>query len=113
MSIKVYVAGPYSQGDVAANVSVAVSAGEVLHNAGIVPYIPHLSHFWHFKFPKPYIQWLDYDNEWLTLGRSLGLPIFTRVDEVIAWAQVNYADEVKRATDRLAEAARLSIPLPK
>jgi len=63
--IKVYIAGPYSKGDVAINVRNAIAAGDRLYEAGFVPFIPHFTHFWHMLFPKEYERWLEYDNYWL------------------------------------------------
>lgn len=64
---RVYVAGPYTQGDVALNVRRAIEAGHLLLEAGHIPYIPHLTHFWHLVFPRPYEDWLDLDNKWLPM----------------------------------------------
>lgn len=63
--MKVYVAGPYSIGDVGANVRDAIIAGDRLLQAGHDPYIPHLNHFWHMIRPHAYNRWLDLDLRWL------------------------------------------------
>jgi len=63
--IKVYIAGPYTHGDVAVNVRNAIDAAEVLFSSGFVPYVPHLTHFWHMIHHRPYEDWLSLDNEWL------------------------------------------------
>ncbi len=63
--LKVYVAGPYTKGDVAVNVREAIKVGNELFDLGFLPYIPHLTHFWHLIFPRTYKDWLDYDNEFL------------------------------------------------
>lgn len=68
---RVYVAGPYSKGDVALNVRRAIETGHLLLEAGHVPYIPHLTHFRHMLFPRPYEEWLAYDNQWLPLCHVL------------------------------------------
>ncbi len=65
MRIKVYVAGPYSKGDVALNVRRAMDTADLLVDLGFVPFVPHLTHFWHMAFPRPYEFWLEYDNEFL------------------------------------------------
>ncbi len=62
---KIYVAGPYSGGDVAINVREAIKAGDEIEAKGFAPYIPHLTHFWHMFFPKPYEKWLEIDNHWV------------------------------------------------
>ena len=64
--IKVYIAGPYTKGDVALNVRAALQVADYLANKpGVIPYVPHLTHFWHLTFPRPYQFWLDYDMVWL------------------------------------------------
>ena len=63
--LKVYIAGPYSGGDVMRNISDALTQGEELLFYDYIPFIPHLSGFWHFKRPRPYNMWLEYDIEWL------------------------------------------------
>ena len=62
---RVYVAGPYTKGDVAVNVRTAIDAGEQLLNAGFAPYIPHYTHFWHIHYPHDWQTWLALDKEWL------------------------------------------------
>jgi hypothetical protein len=101
--LKVYVAGPYSKGDVAVNVRDAIAAGDQLLGLGYVPYIPHFTHFWHMLFPKPYERWLEYDNHWIpccdvllrlpgdsggadkevALAQSLGKPIVYSIGELM------------------------------
>ncbi len=98
---RVYVAGPYTKGDVAVNVREAVRVSDELLRLGYAPYCPHLTHFWHMLFPSEYQTWLDLDNEWVTccdtllripgessgadkevaLAESLGLPVFFSVKE--------------------------------
>ncbi len=71
MKKKIYVAGPYSKGDVAQNVRNAILASDRLLALGYTPYCPHFTHFWHFLCPHEYEVWLDYDNEWLSLCDGL------------------------------------------
>lgn len=61
----VYIAGPYTQGDVALNVREAITTGDAVAEIGYIPYIPHLSHFWHLVKPREYDWWLAYDLKWL------------------------------------------------
>ena len=63
--MRVYVAGPYSKGDVAVNVREAIYAGNYIADLGHFPFIPHLTHFWHLVQPHEYEFWLDQDMEWL------------------------------------------------
>ena len=102
---RVYVAGPYTQGDPAVNVRNAIQAGDDLMTAGYAVFIPHLSHFQHLLFPGPYQDWIDHDNEWVPacdavlrlpgdspgadkeveLAEHLGLPVFGSVKELCAY----------------------------
>jgi len=63
--MKVYIAGPYTIGDVAQNVRNAIEAGDQVLKLGHIPFIPHMMHFWHLLFPGPYEQWLQWDLSWL------------------------------------------------
>ena len=98
--MRVYVAGPYTKGDVALNVRRALAAGQQLVEAGHAPFVPHLTHFWHLVFPGPYEQWIRLDLEWLPfcnalvrlsgesagadgevkVAMSLGIPCYTSVE---------------------------------
>lgn len=63
--MRIYVAGPYSKGDVAENVRAAILAADEVSALHHLPYVPHLTHFWHLVSPKPYRWWLEYDALWL------------------------------------------------
>lgn len=104
---KVYVAGPYSKGDVEQNVKRAIEIGNGIAYLGMVPFIPHLTHYWDMRWPHSYQFWLNYDNEWLTvcdalyrfsgessgadaeegLARSLGIPIFYNMTDLEDWSK--------------------------
>jgi Domain of unknown function (DUF4406) len=103
MIARVYVAGPYSQGDVGKNVHAAYDAANRLADLGFAPFVPHATHFWHLLFPRPYRFWLDLDNEFLpfcdavlrlpgpsngadkevAFARSLQIPVFTELDALV------------------------------
>ncbi len=68
---KIYIAGPYTKGDVAVNVGNAIAVANRLKDAGYAPYVPHLTHFWHLLFPRPYEDWLELDNQFLPLCDAL------------------------------------------
>lgn len=61
----IYVAGPYSGGDVVQNVRKAVSVSVELRDRGLVPICPHLSMFAHYLCPRGYEFWLEWDLTWL------------------------------------------------
>ncbi len=50
----VYVAGPYTGGDVAMNVRQAKEAADALIEDGYAPHVPHLYHFLHMHNPRVY-----------------------------------------------------------
>lgn len=64
---KIYIAGPYTKGDVAENVRTAVLVGDRLAKAGYAPFIPHLTYFWHLLCPHDWEFWLEQDLEWLAV----------------------------------------------
>ena len=61
----VYVAGPYTLGDVVQNVRAACAAAEAIVRAGHTPFVPHLCHLWHLVSPHHHEYWMDYDRAWL------------------------------------------------
>ncbi len=103
--MRVYIAGPYTKGDVALNVRRAIEAGNRVAEAGHYPFIPHFSHVWHLLCPHEYRFWMRQDLAWLPLcealirlpGESsgadeevqradlLGIPVFRSVEEFLAW----------------------------
>lgn len=106
--IYVYVAGPLSLGDTTINVRRAVDVADALASHGrIVPFVPHLSHFWHFAHMHPYEFWLDMDLAWLekcdavlrlsgsSMGadrevshaKQLGIPVFYNISSLVMWAE--------------------------
>lgn len=64
--LRIYIAGPYTHGDVAVNVHRAMLAGMSILDAGHLPFIPHLNHFLHMSYLRPYEAWLQFDLSWLT-----------------------------------------------
>ena len=78
--MRIYIASPYTRGDLMLNIRVAIDAAEALVAKGHTPYIPHLSALWHLVAPHPVGFWYAYDLEWLVLcdavlrlpGASLG-----------------------------------------
>lgn len=94
----IYIAGPYSHPtDSMPNVKKAIEVADLLIESGktcgieIIPFIPHLCHFWeqHGK-PKDYETWMQFDENWLSkcdmifvINRSKG------VDREMAFAQHN------------------------
>ena len=61
----IYVASPYTKGDVAVNVRNNLAVADQLAQAGFYPFAPLLTHFWHLLFPHPYEFWCEHDNAWI------------------------------------------------
>lgn len=123
--LRVYVAGPYTLGDVALNVRAAVLAAETLRNAGHFPYVPHLSHYWHTMFPRGYEDWMELGLAYLitchamvrlpgespgsdrevAFARAHGIPVYGSVMDLI------YAQEASHdAPDRVPDLAGVRPP---
>jgi uncharacterized protein DUF4406 len=103
MIARVYIAGPYTKGDVAVNVRNAYEAANTLADLGFAPFVPHATHFWHMLFPRPYEFWLSLDREFLPccaavlrlpgesagaekevhLAQALGIPVFTEINSLV------------------------------
>lgn len=58
----IYIAAPYTKGDVAENVHNAIKAADRLVDADYMVYVPHLTHFWHIMSPKPWEFWMELDS---------------------------------------------------
>lgn len=104
MVARVYIAGPYTKGDVALNVRNAFEAANQLADLGFAPFVPHATHFWHMLFPRPYESWLEIDREFIpccaavlrlsgesggadkevALAQRLNIPVFTSISELDA-----------------------------
>lgn len=63
--IKVYIASPYTIGDVAVNVRRQIDAYDKLLTFGFLPFAPLYSHYQHMFHPRSYEEWMDIDFEWL------------------------------------------------
>jgi hypothetical protein len=63
--IKVYIASPYSNGDIAINVRFQLDITNKLLDLGFYPFTPLYSHFQHMFNPRPYKDWMRMDFVWL------------------------------------------------
>ena len=63
--IKVYIASPYTLGDVAVNVKAQLDMADVLMDKGFAPFAPLYSHFQHMAHPRPYQDWIKIDLVWV------------------------------------------------
>jgi len=103
--IKVYIASPYTLGDVAVNVKRQIDTYDILVTKGFYPFAPLFSHFQHMFHPRPYQDWLEQDEIWVNVcdcllrldGESSGAdkevqwaikagkPVFYSVEELITF----------------------------
>lgn len=58
---RIYIASPYTNGDVAVNVRAQLKAADELMNMGFCPIVPLYSHFQHMFKPRPYEDWIAID----------------------------------------------------
>lgn len=101
--MRIYIAAPYTKGDVAINVNRVFKVADKLVAKGHIPYIPHWTHFWHLISPKDYSFWITYDETFIvhwaeallrlegescgadnevSLARSLGIPVYYNIEEI-------------------------------
>lgn len=103
--IKVYIASPYTLGDLAVNVKRQMDVAHILIEEGFAPFVPLYSHFQHMAHPQPYSTWIKLDLEWVEscdcllrlegesegadgevrYAKELGIKIFYSVDELIQY----------------------------
>jgi len=101
--IKVYVSGPFSHGDEAKNVEIAVDRGEELLQLGFIPYVPHLNEVWSKYHPHTWDEWLEFDKFWVSqcdaliripgispggdvevnYAITLGIPVFYETEDLL------------------------------
>ncbi|MFW5847682.1 MAG: DUF4406 domain-containing protein [bacterium] len=62
---KVYIASPYTYGDVGENVKRQIDAAETLISEGYAPYVPIYYHFQHIAHPHGYETWMKLCFEWV------------------------------------------------
>ena len=61
----VYIASPYTHGDVAVNVKNQMDTFIKLRENGFVPIAPLMCHFIHISHPRDYDFWFDTAVDWL------------------------------------------------
>ena len=57
----IYIASPYTKGDVAANVCLQIEAAHTIMDMGHCPVAPLLSHYLHIHRQRHYQDWIDID----------------------------------------------------
>lgn len=68
---KIYIASPYTKGDVAVNVKRQIDCADELMNLGYAPFAPLYSHFQHMAHPRAYEDWVRIDLVWVTVCDAL------------------------------------------
>lgn len=101
----VYIASPYTKGDVALNVRKSLEVADMLWESGFIPYAPLLTHFWHLIIPHEPDFWYALDNEWVIrcdcllrlegestgadnevkLAIEKGIPVYYSIGDLIRW----------------------------
>lgn len=64
--ICVYIASPYTLGDVAVNVKRQHDAFHEILAAGFYPYMPLFAHYQHLIHPEEYEKWMEWDMIWIS-----------------------------------------------
>lgn len=89
---RVYIAGPYTKGDLNKNIRVAMEAAETVISMGFSPFIPHLYFFVELAgYTHGYETWMRIDQDFLydcqicirVPGESSG------ADREVAWCMKN------------------------
>jgi len=108
--MKVYIASPYTIGDVAVNVKVQMDMADILMDEGFLPFVPLYSHFQHMAHPRPYEDWIYMDLEWIkscdallrlpgeskgadgevNFAKQLGIPVFYNIKDLKFYKRNNY-----------------------
>lgn len=63
--MRVYIAGPLTQGDNFHNIHAALNTAQLLLETGHFPFVPHLTALWDIVIPNAYETWIAYDLGWL------------------------------------------------
>ena len=68
---RIYIASPYSKGDVAVNVKKQIDVADKLISLGYAPFVPLLFHFQHLIHPRPYDDWVRLDLAWIGVCQAV------------------------------------------
>lgn len=103
----VYIAGPYSKPDPVENTHLSIKKGMELYRTGLMTVlIPHVTLMMHLIEPHELQYWYDFDltqiphctavyrlpgdssgaDTEVEFARSIGLPVFTDEEALLAWA---------------------------
>lgn len=91
--IKVFITGPYTNGDVAQNVKNAMDMANRLIELGFAPFCPHLTHFLHMNNWQPYEKWIMIDKAFLKCCDAI-IILQTDIPSKGSKEEVSYATEL-------------------
>jgi len=100
--LRVYIAGPMSLGDHAANTQAFIFAADAVMAMGHTVFVPALTNLWNIISWHPREFWLDYDLQWLAqcnaflrlpgesagadqeevYARAQGIPVYRSIEEI-------------------------------
>lgn len=103
--VTIYVAGPYSHGDIDKNVKKALDTCNKLINIGAATFCPHTFHYLNQRQSRTWDEWMQLCLKWVSvcdafyrikgyspgsdketaMAFDLGKPIFKSIDEVKKW----------------------------
>lgn len=61
---RVFISAPYTK-DPSLWTAKTIDFANIILKKGGIPFIPHLTHFWHNQTPKDWEEWIVYDTYWL------------------------------------------------
>jgi len=89
--MRVYIAGPYTQGDRSEIMRRAMRAMDQLIAAGHEPFLPILTHFQDLVYPRPWKDWMRVDLAWLPCAEAV-----VRLPGESAGANIEYTEAVRQ-----------------
>lgn len=124
MQKKVYIIAPLTNGETEDNITIfknidnALDTAETLLKMGLIPYVPHLTYFWHAKYQHDHNFWLTFDCHWMNVcdigfrlaGESKegdieekyfwqrGVPVFYSLEVLTRWLTLSNEVENNYAT---------------
>lgn len=101
----IYIASPYTKGNIDNNVHASLKAAEALIDVDLVPFCPLLYHYWDRWHHREYEYWASLGLKWLRKcdavlrlpgdspgaemeierAKSLGIDIFYSFNDLITW----------------------------
>ena len=68
---RVYIAGPYTDPEQEENTWKAIGVANQVAEMGFIPFVPHLTYYFHQLIPHEYEFWMEQDEEWLKVCQKL------------------------------------------